>query len=128
MPRPITLATAAPIATLLAALAIGWSSPAHAQINPFKGKGPRLEPSDTALMDRAASPLFQADTIKPGASNTWSNPATGNSGAVTIKGERQVQTMLCRNVQYDITVKARPGARTYLVDWCRTQDGTWKMR
>jgi surface antigen len=114
-------------AVTLAAILLA-SPMAQAQLSPFKGKGPKMSGADIALMDRAAEPLFQADPFKPGATASWKNDQTGFSGTVTLMNEKRFQGMLCRNVKYDIMNQARQTERPYLVDWCRTPDGTWKMR
>ncbi|MCW3473338.1 RT0821/Lpp0805 family surface protein [Limobrevibacterium gyesilva] len=101
---------------------------ANAQINPFKGKGPRLDSSDLALMDKAAEPLFQAENATPGASATWNNERTGASGVVTILDSTQSHGMLCRKVRYDFSVQGRRSDRSLTLDWCRTADGTWRFR
>jgi hypothetical protein len=112
---------------LLLLLSLGVVSHAQAQISPFRGKGPKLQPSDLSLMDAAATPLFEGADFSPGTARTWSNDKTGASGTVTLLGSATFQGLSCRQLRYDVTVPPRPSA-PYRIDWCQTKDGTWKMR
>ncbi len=103
------------------------ASAAQAQINPFRGAGPNMGPADMALMDKAASPLFQGETFTPGASANWSNPATGWSGTVRAVGTTKVQGLPCRVLSYGLKLPQDVGTREYEAKWCRAKDGTWKM-
>ena len=112
---------------VLLLLMSGMTGEAQAQISPFRGKGPKLQPSDYSLMDAAAAPLFEEPGTSPGTTRTWSNEKTGAGGSVTLLGSTTYQGLVCRQLRYDIVVPPRPSA-PYRVDWCQTKDGTWKMR
>lgn len=79
--------------------------------------------------DKIYSERTTQDTLeygKPGETATWSNPDSGNSGAVTIektyandKGEN------CR--QFETTVNVEGEERTATGTACRTSDGEWQV-
>jgi hypothetical protein len=35
--------------------------------------------------------------------------------------------LLCHRLRYELAWKGRTGTRSYLIDWCRLPDGTWKV-
>ena len=117
----------ASIAALLMLTGMALSGQADAQISPFKGKGPKLDSSDVAMMDAAATPLFEDAAVSPGTARSWKNDRTGAGGTVTLLGSTTYQGLVCRQLRYDVTIPPRPSA-PYRVDWCQTRDGTWKMR
>ena len=106
---------------------------AQAQINPFKGNrsAPRLDDSDLPLLEQAGQKLLGDQAPAKGASETWTNDATGNAGTVTYAGptSRRVggATYSCRRLKYSVTLRLRPAPRTTTVAWCHLPDGTWKM-
>ena len=63
-------------------LLLGIATHAQAQISPFKGRGPKLQTSDFALMDAAATPLFTDASVSPGTARSWNNEKTGAGGAL----------------------------------------------
>ncbi len=103
------------------------SGHAEAQISPFRGRGPKMGQDDVALMDKAASGVFEKDTFTPGETASWSNPSSGWSGTVTAIGTRKIAGLACRTVDYDFSAPKRTETRTYRANWCRTPDGTWKL-
>ena len=115
------------IVAVLTLAGIALTGPGHAQISPFKGKGPKLDTTDVALMDAAATPLFEDASVSAGTARTWKNDRTGNGGTVTLLGSTTYQGLLCRQLRYDVVIAPRASA-PYRIDWCQTKDGTWKMR
>ena len=106
---------------------------AQAQINPFKGNksAPRLDDSDLPLLEQAGQKLLGDKAPAKGASESWTNDATGNAGTVSYAGpttrRAEGATFSCRRLKYTVTLKLRPAPRTTTVAWCHLPDGTWKM-
>jgi len=126
VPRFATCLLLAPL--LLAPLVL--ASGAQAQINPYRGNrnAPRL--ADIALLGQAGQKLLGNPAPAKGASETWSNDATGASGTVAFIGPSRRSahgtSYACRRLQYVVTLRNRPDPRTTRLDWCRLPDGTWK--
>jgi surface antigen len=101
----------------------------HAQVSPIPSS--RLETglndADLRAMNAAAAPLYQKHTVASGATDTWSNPQSGNGGSVTVLQSFTKSDMPCRKVRYDVHLRSRRGMRSYTVNWCKTATGTWKM-
>jgi hypothetical protein len=120
-------------AAIVLALAAGFPGAAQAQINPFRTSraAPRLERTDLELLNQAAEKLYTQENVADGATESWDNPLTGASGSVkvvnsfhrTVRGD----SLLCRKLRYEVAVRGRTGTRSYLIDWCRLPDGTWKI-
>jgi surface antigen len=101
----------------------------HAQINPFRSSriGTGLNDDDMRTMNATAARLYQKDTVANGATDRWSNPASGNSGSITVLQSFTKSEMLCRRVRYDIHLRRRRGTRSYTLNWCKTPTGAWKI-
>ena len=101
----------------------------HAQVNPFQSSriGSGLNDADRREMSSAARRLYEQEAPANGASDTWSNPKTGNSGTVTVLESFTHQQMQCRKVKYDIRLRKRTAPRSYTVNWCKTPAGAWKV-
>jgi hypothetical protein len=112
--------------SLLASVAI--CSASQAQINPFRGKQTGLSPEDLTIMNRTAADLYQADGIAPGSSAPWNNSTTGNSGLVSIRDTSTQHGMLCHRVNYQVQIKGAANPRNYIVTWCHTSSGEWRIR
>ena len=102
---------------------------AHAQVNPFRSSrvGSGLSQQDLRELGDAGRRLYTQDNVANGASDTWSNSQSGNSGTVTVVDSFQRQGNACRKLRYDIRLKVRSGVRTYTLNWCRQPDGSWKI-
>ena len=102
-------------------------SGAQAQINPFKGNGPKMQQTDLDLMAKAADPLIESTRFDIGAKSAWSNPASGWSGSVTAVGTDTRGTLACRVFDYDILAPRAEDESTFRLTWCQTKNGTWKL-
>ncbi len=102
---------------------------AHAQVNPFRSArvGSGLSQQDLRELRDAGRRLYTQDNVANGASDTWSNSQSGNSGTVTVVDSFQRQGNACRKLRYDIRLKVRSGVRTYTLNWCHQPDGSWKI-
>ena len=116
-------------ATAVALLLIGGSA-ADAQINPFRSsrQANGLSKEDVAMVTDATGRLNQKDPIHVGDSEDWSNPASGNSGKVTVTRLFTSLGMACHAVRYDLSYKAPRSPRSYNANWCRTKTGEWKLK
>jgi surface antigen len=113
---------------LLVVLAVGvlWAQTTVAQVNPF-GDSLDLKDSDIAMLQAAASALFQDDKAAIGETKSWSNPKTGNSGAVSLLKLFKHAGMPCKRLQHSIKQKGRADQITYQFARCRVGDGSWKL-
>ena len=104
---------------------------AQAQINPYKGKNvPRLASSDLTLLGQSEQKFLGDTAPTKGASENWTNAATGAVGSVAYVGptSRTVATVkyTCRRLRYEVTLKGRTKPRSTRVAWCHMPDGSWK--
>jgi surface antigen len=111
---------------LAALLAIGLAVPASAQINPF-GRDQRITNEDLRLIDAASAKLYKTETPQVGAVERWTNPATGNSGTVTLTQIFEKSGMPCRKLRHSIRVKGAKDPVIYIFDRCRVKSGEWKF-
>jgi surface antigen len=113
---------------LLVVLTVGilWTQTTAAQVNPF-GDSLDLKDSDIAMLQAAASALFQDDKARLGQTESWSNPKTGNSGAVSLLELFQHAGMPCKRLQHSIKQKGHADLIIYQFARCRTGDGSWKL-
>jgi len=102
---------------------------ANGQLNPFYNQeaGPSLHDDDWALMHAAAARLYRQEQVADGAATRWSNPKTGDSGAVTVLQSFEENGMACRRVRYNIELCSSPGPYPYTLNWCRTASRKWKI-
>ncbi len=115
---------------LLLAFCLGFLPVASdAQVNPFRTSriGSGLSDQDLQMMGDAGARLYQHDTVAAGAKDQWSNPASGNSGTLTVLQSFTRHGMACRKVRYNIHLRARSTPRSYTVNWCKTPSGAWKI-
>jgi surface antigen len=115
---------------MAALLLLTGLSAADAQINPFRStrQANGLSREDVAMVSDATGRLNHKDPIHVGDSEDWSNPASGNSGKVTVTRLFKSAGMACHGVRYDLSYKPPREARSYNADWCRTKTGEWKVK
>ena len=110
---------------VIAALSF-WPVSVYAQVNPFRGyKGPVLTKTDIEQGMQAADRLLKDHEAKVGASETWTGPATGNSGTLTVQKAYERNGRTCRSLQSAVHYKAGT-KRTWTVNVCRLANGDWK--
>ncbi len=108
------------------AVLVSLGGPAAAQVNPFADTLD-LTPRDIELLKDAAATLFANDQAEVGETVTWANPASGNSGSVSLVRLFEHQGLPCRRLQHTIKQKGYADAAIYQFARCRTADGTWKL-
>lgn len=111
---------------LFAGVALGAGT-AHAQVNPFKGGGPRPQAADLALMDKAAEGLIQDVGFLPDEKHSWANSATGWASTVTAVKRAKRRSLTCRVLDYTFTYTGQLGEGARQPTWCQTKDGTWRI-
>lgn len=119
----LTTAVPAAAAALLAAVPL----PAAAQgLLPPGMHLDALNADDLNRMHAAAARLYERRSI--GTMERWRNPNSGNAGSVRLLRQFQAQGMPCWRMQYAIRFeRTRNAVHPYLVNWCRTAGGEWKL-
>jgi len=84
-----------------------------------------LRDSDLAMARAAAAKLYENLDTPVGAHESWSNPATGASGTVTLIARMEPNGLQCRRLQHVIKVASRGDPFVFLFDNCLI-DGVWK--
>ena len=106
----------------------GLAAPAGAQINPFgTHSADNLDADDRRLAEEAASKVYLAQAASIGATQSWSNSASGNSGTVTLVRLHDYRGMPCRTLEHRVQVKTRTEPLVFHLDRCKTDTGEWKI-
>ena len=118
MPIPIK-----PFVLLLAGLA---SAPAHAQILGWTWESNmELNQGDINLIHETVNQRIHGNAV--GATASWSNPDSGNSGTIKLLKKYRYRSMQCERVQYTFqTTKKNVGPEHYVLNSCLTPNG-WKF-
>jgi len=111
---------------LLVALVLTCAAPAVAQVNPF-GDSLDLRAEDIEMLKAAAAGLFDDESARIGDTRTWSNPASGNTGSVSLVKTFEHQGLPCKRVQHVVKQKGRADQVVYQFARCRTADGAWQL-
>jgi surface antigen len=116
----------------LCALAVAsifvFESSASAQINPFaRSSGGSVTKDDLQFIEAASSKLYKTDNPQVGATERWSNPATGNAGTVSLVQVFEKDGMPCRKLRHSIAIKGSKDPQIYIFNRCRVQSGEWKF-
>ena len=113
---------------LAAAVLVGTLAvPAQAQLSPFKRSGFDLSEEDLDMLGAAAQKLYIDESVPVGTVETWSNPASGNTGTVELIGIFEHKGLPCRRLQHDIKVKDVADPFRYIFDRCKVPSGEWKL-
>jgi surface antigen len=106
-------------ALMLAVLAGDASS----QMNPLRQL--ELTAEDIELLSTAANHVYDGGKI--GASEVWSNAASGNSGSATLLEVFERDGLPCRRVEHVIKVRKDAVPKRLELTTCRTADGRWLL-
>ena len=106
-------------ALMLAVLAGDASS----QMNPLRQL--ELTAEDIELLSTAANHVYDAGAI--GASEAWSNAASGNSGAATLLEVFERDGLPCRRIEHVIKISKDATPKRLVLATCRTADGRWLL-
>ena len=109
---------------------ISAAVPATAQINPFRSnrQGPKLSGDDQTLLFESISKLNTTHPLHAGESNAWSNPKTDSSGTNAVEQILTENGMPCHRLRHHIVAQGREPGRTFVLTWCRTPQGEWKIK
>ena len=118
-----------PLCVMAVGLPILFSGPALAQISPF-GADPNtalLTDEDWHRLWAATVSLNRAPRAAAGEMRAWTDPASGNSGRVSITRVFASNGMPCHAVKYAISFSERSSPQEYNFNWCRTSGRQWKI-
>lgn len=108
----------------LAVLAVGEA--ARAEYPPLIfGRILSATPEDLPMLRSASAPLFEAATA--GTTREWSNPQTGNSGAIKLRRIFALKGMPCRTFDYTTWTEHHTNESRVVLDWCKVPDDGWKL-
>jgi hypothetical protein len=115
---------------LVAVLLLAAPLPALAQVGTFwsSRNGPQLSGADFDQMFASITRLNAESSIRIGASEDWSNPSTGSHGTSTVTSIFTSDGLPCHGLHHEIAAQGRMPPRPYDLTWCRTSDGTWKIK
>lgn len=114
------------VSCILATAMIAVGASAVAQINPFGHSGGSVSKDDTKYIEAASSKIYKADNPQIGATEKWSNPATGNSGTVSLMQVFEKDGMPCRKLRHNIKIQGQKDPVVYIFSRCRMKSGEWK--
>ena len=77
------------------------------------------------LLGATANRLYDAGEI--GASATWSNAASGNSGTARLLETFERDGLPCRRVEHVIKIRQDAVPKRLVLATCRTADGRWHL-
>jgi len=103
--------------------------PAAAQLGTNFRNAPKLTKADVAMVRKL---VREELTGKPnGTTLNWNNPASGNSGSVTLLATFPSSGRDCRRVRYVVhpasSQISAADTNTYVLTNCRLADGSWKL-
>ena len=101
---------------------------AYAQLDVFGTFANNLTPEDIAMMKDASAELYESDHVPLSTRKRWSNPRSGNHGAVTLVRRYEYNGMKCRTIRHWIKEKRRDDSSALNFDRCKTPAGEWKLR
>ena len=118
---------------ILAAGLVFSMTAGHAQtggMSLFGASGLPLTNGDFSQMAKAADPLLNDETIPLGTARDWSNPASGNSGTITLEErftyDYQGKTLPCRKLKYRTVINNYANPYNLRLNRCKA-DGKWLL-
>ena len=119
---------------ILAAGLAFYMTTAHAQtggMGLFGASGLPLTNGDFSRMAKAADPLLNDETIPIGTARDWSNPASGNSGTITLEDrftyDYEGKTLPCRKLKYRTVIRNYANPYNLRLNRCKVADGKWLL-
>lgn len=113
----------------LAAVLMAASVPGRAAgVRLLGPKSTGLTQQDTTLLSGSIARLNRQRDLKVGATDTWSNAATGSRGENVVTKIFHEGGTTCHELRHQIVVKGHEPARSYTLTWCRVPDGDWKIK
>ena len=116
----LMLKAALPLAFMVAV------APAHAQmLGPSWETNVVLTQADIDMIKGALASRIHGQP--KGATATWTNPASGNSGSITLLSIDARDGRRCEQIEYRVSAASRAATDRYMLTSCRQADGTWKL-
>lgn len=85
-----------------------------------------VEPEDVPIIRKNSTPLFE-EGAATGMNKEWSNPQTGNSGAVKLRRVYNLKGVPCRTFDYTTWTQHHTNVTRVTVDWCKLANDGWKL-
>ena len=82
--------------------------------------------SDMVTMKAIGIRLYKRDGAEKGASEVWQNAKSGHHGRITVLDVFERGGAPCRKVHYE-TIFDAVNKTSYVITWCRTPEGEWKI-
>ena len=112
-------------------LVLGAAGSWAAGMNPFGPSGLPLTTRDFAAMAAVADPLMNDESVPIGTTKSWSNPASGNQGTITLEGrftyDYQGTKLPCRKLRYHTVIRNYADPYNLRLNRCRTANGDWML-
>jgi surface antigen len=115
---------------LLACLCAVPTDRARAQLTPFYtvgADGVSLNNADFTILVDTANSLLRRPRLANGAAANWQNDQTGSHGTISVTNTFRKDSMLCHTLSYETIPMATSSANKTVLNWCNTQDGSWKI-
>jgi surface antigen len=94
---------------------------------PIGEGGLSLNNADFSKLVDAANDLLRQPRLAKGAITKWQNDQTGSSGTISVTKTFIRDSMLCHTLSYETIPMATPPANRTVLNWCKTNDGSWKI-
>jgi surface antigen len=119
-----TIARMAAASAFCAALAFAAvPSACGAGLNdPFGREAYKLDEADWELLKQSVRQVLE--TRREGAAADWAGKQSGRAGRATLRRVFERSSMPCGEVEHVFTAG---GGNRYVLPFCRTADGTWKV-
>lgn len=117
---------ALPIKAILLLLAGLVTAPAQAQILGWAWESNiELNQDDVNMIHQTVDQQVHGKAV--GATGSWSNPASGNSGTIKLLKKYRSRNMQCERIQYTFqTTKRKVRPEHYVLNSCLTPEG-WRI-
>ncbi|MDH3704055.1 MAG: RT0821/Lpp0805 family surface protein [Alphaproteobacteria bacterium] len=100
----------------------------YAQLDIFGAFANNLTPEDITMMKNTSAQLYLDDRVSLSSTMRWTNPKSGNSGAVTLLQRYEYKGMKCRTIRHSVKEKRRDRSSALNFDRCKTPSGEWMLR
>ena len=95
--------------------------------NPFRRSNFELAPNDMEFIEAAGAKLYTDASRNVGDVELWRNDTSGNYGSIELVLVHATRGLPCRRLQHDIKLSASPAPYRFIIDRCKTEDGSWKF-
>jgi surface antigen len=112
---------------IVAAATLAGAAAAHAQLlGPSFESNISLTREDLDMMRQAVTQQIHGKPV--GATASWSNPTSRNSGTIKLLKKFTARSMRCEEIGYTLaTTASAVSPEHYVLDSCLQPDGSWKI-